>query len=450
MESDKNSYYLLEKYELICSNIPCIIILLDKDKNIVEINKKITDFNQKIEDILEKNLYDLPLFNSKELDELFNKKGQLVKLKIISGKNQTKYTIGKLIELKEKTAKYLIIIHDVTEEELLKIKLEEEEELVKEWFNLAEKSVAGIYIYDENLDFIYVNSSFCDIVGYSKDEIIGKKKTYELVHPEDVNLVKELARKRLSGEIDYASFNLRFQRPDGKIRYCYAIGRVGRYKGKKVISGTLIDITERIELENKLKEEHHLLERTLNGTIYAISKIVETKDPYTAGHQLNVSKLSESIAKEIGLDGKTVKEIIYASLLHDIGKISIPSEILVLPRNLTPIEFSIIKTHPIIAYNILKVIPNFEKIAEIVLQHHERLDGSGYPKGIKKNEILKEARIIAVSDVVEAMVNHRPYRPARTLDEAFEEIHKNKKIKYDEEIVDICIYLFTKKNFSFS
>jgi putative nucleotidyltransferase with HDIG domain len=210
--------------------------------------------------------------------------------------------------------------------------------------------------------------------------------------------------------------------------------------------GTIIDITEMKEYEEELKKEQKLLEKTLEGTIYAIVKIVETRDPYTAGHQVKVAKLSEAIAKEIGL--KNIKEILWASLLHDVGKISVPSEILVMPRKLNPIEFGVIKTHPITGYNIVKVIPNFEKIAEIILQHHERLDGTGYPKGLKGEEILKEARIIGVSDVVEAMISHRPYRPALTIDDALEEIYKNKGIKYDKEVVEVCIELFKSKKFS--
>jgi PAS domain S-box-containing protein/putative nucleotidyltransferase with HDIG domain len=427
-------------YNFICDNVPCIILLLDKDRNIIEVNERIKDFDYKIEDIIRKNLNEISFFISEDsINKLFENKGKLVKFEVISGKKDKKTVIGKLIELDEEKEKYLIIMHDITEEEI-----------IQEFYSLFEKSVAGIYIFDDNLDFLYVNPSFCNIVGYSKEELIGKKKSYEIVHPDDVNLANEMIKKRFSGEIEVASYFLRFKRPDGKVRYCYATGKCGKYKGKKVIMGSLIDITDRVDIENKLKEEHNLLEQTLNGVIYAITKIVEIKDPYTAGHQINVAKLSEEIAKELGFKEDKIKEISWASLLHDIGKISVPAELLVLPRKLNPVEFSIIKTHPLVAYNILKVIPNFENISEIVLQHHERLDGSGYPKEIKGDQILKEARIIAVSDVVEAMINHRPYRPALTLDDAFEEIYKNKGIKYDEEVVDICIYLFRKKNFKFT
>ncbi|MFN4227149.1 MAG: HD domain-containing phosphohydrolase [Candidatus Ratteibacteria bacterium] len=435
-------------YKLIFRNIPCIVFLLDKEKNIIEVNEKIEDYGLKTKDLIGENIFNLPFLNPKDLENLFNFKNKLIKI-YLAFENQKRYVLAKLNELDLDNPKYLLLFHDITDQELLKIKLKEDEEIIIEWESLAEKSLAGIYVYDENYNFVYINPTFCNIIGYSKDELIGKKKSYEIVYEKDIDLVKEMAEKRFSGQIDSASFILRVKRPDEKIKYCYVSERVGRYKGKKVIVGTAIDITEKIELENKLNEEKKLLEQTLNGTIHALSKIVEIRDPYTAGHQLSVSVLAEKVAKELGLKEEEIKQILWASLLHDIGKISVPSEILVVPRKLTSIEFSIVKTHPIVAYNVLKVIPQFEKISQIVLQHHERLDGTGYPRGLKGDEILKEARIIAVCDVVDAMINHRPYRSALTLDEALNEIYMNRGLKYDEKVVDICFDLFKKKGFSF-
>ncbi len=433
--------------EIICESIASLIFLLDREKNIIEVIGKLENYGLKKEDIIGKNIQNLPVFKDEEIENLFNFKDKINKLELKIGE-QKRYAIAKLIELKEEYSKYLVVFHDITEEELLKIRLEEEEEILYEWENLAEKSVAGIYMYDQDFRFIYVNDAACEIFGRPKDKIIGEK-IFEFIYEDDRNLIKELAEKRFSGQIESASLNLRVKRPNGEIRYCYVAGRVGKYKGKKIIIGTGIDITERVKLEEKLKEEAKLLEETLNGTINALAKVVEIRDPYTSGHQLSVSILSEHIAREIGLKEKEIREIVWASLLHDIGKISVPSELLILPRKLTPIEFSIVKTHPIVAYNILKVIPQFEKISQIVLQHHERLDGSGYPRGIKGNEILKEARIISVCDVVDAMITHRPYRPALTLDEALNEIYINRGIKYDEEVVNICIDLLKKKGLSF-
>ncbi len=436
----------MDKSEFIFNLIPCAIFLLDENKNIIEVNERIKDyFGYEIEEIKGKNLYQLPI-KKEEIEELFEKIGKIARINFLTKDGKSKIGMGLLSEIKGERKKYILIIHDVTEEELLRLKLKEKETILKEWEEFAEKSLAGIYIYDENFNFLYVNPAFCEVWGLPREEIM-KKKAYELVYPEDIPLVKEIAQKRFSGEIEVASFILRALDKNGKLKYGKVAGRVTKLGDKKVIMGTVIDITEMKEYEKELVSKHQLLEKTLEGTIYAITRIVETRDPYTAGHQVKVAKLSEAIAKEIGL--KNIKEILWASLLHDVGKISVPSEILVLPRKLNPIEFGVIKTHPITGYNIVKLIPNFERIAEIILQHHERLDGSGYPRGIKGEEILKEARIIAVSDVVEAMVSYRPYRDALTLEDALEEIRKNKGIKYDKEVVEICIDLFKRKKFSF-
>ncbi len=319
------------------------------------------------------------------------------------------------------------------------------EEIIKKWFfEFAEKAVNGIYVYDENLNLLYVNPSLCKMLGVPREEVL-KKKINELVYPEDIPLIEEVARKRFSEEEEEKE--IRWIDKNGRLRYGKFSGIVTELDRKRTVIGTIVDITDIKEYEEKLKKEQQLLEKTLQGTIHAIVEIVETKDPYTAGHQVRVSKLSVAIAKEMKLEN--LREIEWSSLLHDVGKISVPDDILVLPRKLTPIEFEIIKTHTITGYNIVKVIPNMEKVAEIILQHHERLDGSGYPKGLKGKEILKEARIIGVSDVIEAMVNHRPYRPAFSLNDALEEIYKNRGVKYDKEVVEVCIELFLSRKFSF-
>ena len=206
---------------------------------------------------------------------------------------------------------------------------------------------------------------------------------------------------------------------------------------------------ERKQAEKELKQSYEKLQKIMEGTINTIAKIVETRDPYTAGHQLKVSKLSTSIAQEMRLSSDKIEGIRVAGLVHDIGKVSIPAEILSKPSKLNEIEYSLIKDHPQIGYEILKSIEFPWPIAQIVLQHHERMDGSGYPRGSKNDEILIEARIIGVADVVEAMSSHRPYRPTLGIDKALEEILKNKGILYDPEAVVACIKLFREKDFKF-
>jgi putative nucleotidyltransferase with HDIG domain len=174
---------------------------------------------------------------------------------------------------------------------------------------------------------------------------------------------------------------------------------------------------------------------------------VETRDPYTAGHQIQSANLARAIATEMGLPQVKIDAIRIAGSIHDIGKLSIPAEILSKPKKLTEIEFSLIKEHAQKGYEILKNVESPWSLAEMVYQHHERMDGSGYPRGLKGEEILMEARILAVADVVEAMASHRPYRPALGIDAAIEEIEKNKGILYDRDVAETCLRLFRDKGF---
>ena len=209
-------------------------------------------------------------------------------------------------------------------------------------------------------------------------------------------------------------------------------------------------------LEKMVQERTEELQATLNdlrealqGIIQAMVLTIESRDPYTAGHQQRVTLLASALAEEMGLSEKDVEGVRMASLIHDIGKISVPSEILSKPGKLTDIERSLVKTHAQSGYEILKNIKFPWPIAQVVLQHHERIDGSGYPLGLKGREILLEAKIIGVADVVEAMASHRPYRPALGIEKALEEITQKKGVLYSPEISDICIKLFTEKGFKF-
>ncbi len=201
--------------------------------------------------------------------------------------------------------------------------------------------------------------------------------------------------------------------------------------------------------EEVLKSSFDKVERLLEGTIGAIATIVQKKDPYTAGHQQRVSQLACAIAREMGLNSEQLRVIRIASLLHDLGKVFIPVEFLAKPGKLSEIEFKMVKAHPDADYQILKTIDFSGDIAGIVRQHHERLDGSGYPLGLKGDVIRTESKIIAVADVVEAMVSNRPYRPALGVDAALKEIENGKGTLYDPDVVDACIKLFREGGFSF-
>lgn len=216
--------------------------------------------------------------------------------------------------------------------------------------------------------------------------------------------------------------------------------------GISINNALLID--QRKQNEEELKQSVNKLRKTMGGIIQAMALAVECRDPYTAGHQRRVADLARSIAQERGLSKDQIEAVRMAGIVHDLGKISIPAEILSKPTKLSPLEFGLIKVHPQTSYDILKDIEFPWPIAGIVLQHHERIDGSGYPAGLKDQEILPEAKVLMVADVVEAIASHRPYRPAYGLEVALEEISRNRGILYDPEVVDACLKLFKEKGFT--
>jgi putative nucleotidyltransferase with HDIG domain len=208
-------------------------------------------------------------------------------------------------------------------------------------------------------------------------------------------------------------------------------------------------LAERNRAEQRLQHSLEKLRRAMEGIVQAMAVTVEKRDPYTAGHQRRVAHLACAIAKEMGLSADQIDGIRMAGLIHDLGKIAVPAEILSKPTRLTDIEFSLIKTHAQAGYEMLNTIDFPWPIAQMVHQHHERIDGSGYPKGLSGEDILVEARILGVADVVEAIASHRPYRPARGIDKALDEILRNKGTLYDPAVVNACLKVLSEKGFKF-
>jgi response regulator RpfG family c-di-GMP phosphodiesterase len=208
------------------------------------------------------------------------------------------------------------------------------------------------------------------------------------------------------------------------------------------------DITDRKRAEEKLLLTLESLRKAFGAIIHVLVSAGETRDPYTAGHQIRSADLARAIATEMGLSQEKIEGIRMAGSIHDIGKLSIPAEILSKPTKLTNLEFSLIKTHSQSGYDILKDIEFPWPVADVVLQHHERMDGSGYPRCLKGDDILLEARILAIADVVEAMASHRPYRPALGINLALEDISRNRGILYDADAVDACLKLFREKGYT--
>jgi len=203
------------------------------------------------------------------------------------------------------------------------------------------------------------------------------------------------------------------------------------------------------QIEKELRQSYKRLKNFMESIAYIITEIVEIRDPYLIGHQQRVSKLATAIAQEMKLPQDKIEGVRLASLVHDIGKVNLPTEIVSKLNKLSEVEFNLIKNHPRIGYEILKKVDFLWPIAEIVFQHQEKIDGSGYPRGLKGAEVLIEAKILGVANIIEAMSSSRSYRPALSIDESLAEISKNKNILFDPEVVDTCLKLFKEKGFKF-
>ena len=320
---------------------------------------------------------------------------------------------------------------------------QESEEKYRNLFNNAE-----VGIFRSKLDgseVLEVNRRFLEIVGMSLEETVGKPSVNLWADPKErEEMVKRLVADGSVQAFEYKMLNKR----QGDVRDCLTSLRLYREQG--ILEGSILDITERKRGEEQLQQTLDSLRRAFGTTIQVMVSAVETRDPYTAGHQLRSADLARAIATEMGLPQDKIDSIRMAGSIHDIGKLSVPAEILSKPIKLSELEFSLIKEHAHRGYEILKKVESPWPLAETVYQHHERMDGSGYPRGLKGDEILIEARILAVADVVEAMASHRPYRPALGIEKALEEISQNKGILYDSKAVEVCLKLFREKGYHFN
>ena len=242
------------------------------------------------------------------------------------------------------------------------------------------------------------------------------------LHPEDHDrVVQAIERSARTLETFYCEFRVVLPRQGLRWRWSQAHPE-RTADGGTLWHGIISDITDRKLAEEEIRRQADELKRTLAGAVLAMSKVVESRDPYTAGHEARVTELAVAIGAELGLEGEELEGLRLAGMLHDIGKIAVPAEILSKPGRLSPVEFSIIQQHPEAGYDILAAIEFSQPVALTVLQHHERIDGSGYPQGLRGDAVLPQARILAVADVVEAMASHRPYRPSLGLGPALDEI----------------------------
>ncbi len=330
-----------------------------------------------------------------------------------------------------------IIIRQRTEKSLM-----ESEERYRD---LVESSRDLISIHDLKGQILWVNEEPVKILGYKKEDILKMN-------------VRDILALDYRGEFDNYLAALQSQgvaRGLMMIQTAQGENRIWEYNNtlrteglaEPIVRSMARDVTEQKSAEREVKKTLEKLRKAIGGIIQVISQTVELRDPYTAGHQRRVSELARAIAQEMGLSAEQVDGLRMAGVIHDLGKISVPAEILSKPIRLTDLEFELIKTHARTGYEILKDIDFPWAIARMVLEHHERINGSGYPQGLKGEEILMESRILAVADVVEAIATHRPYRPAHGIEVALEEITKNKGILYDPKVVEACLILFMEKGY---
>jgi response regulator RpfG family c-di-GMP phosphodiesterase len=295
--------------------------------------------------------------------------------------------------------------------------------------NMIYNNADGILILDENSIVKFMNPAAESIFGTKAKHFVGQTFEHLIIpgKPTELDIIIG----------------------DGKSVVAEMRVMETEWEGKKAYLASLRDITNRKRMQQRLQRSLDNLKEVMDGTIRAMALAVEMRDPYTSGHQHRVAQLAQAIAEEISLPPDTVEGVYMAASIHDIGKISLPAEILSKPLKLTEIERKMIQAHSKVGYDILNGVDFSWPIAQIVLQHHERMDGSGYPHGLGGKEVLIEARIVGVADVVETMASHRPYRPAMGLDRALEEVMKNKGRLYDEKVVNACLILFNEKGFEF-
>ena len=316
--------------------------------------------------------------------------------------------------------------------------------------SLSENAPDIIYTLGINGEFTYVNPAIETILGYRPEEIIGKYFV-DITRKEDVaKYIKSFKQVRDQKQTIKEEIGILLHK-DGTERYFSISGAPnfdseGNFIG---LVGTFKNLTDIRRSEMELKMSFEKLQSAMSSTIDAISMIVESRDPYTAGHQRRVAKLAVAIAEKLGLSEERIDLIRMGSLIHDIGKIYIPAEILTKPARLGDLEFAMMKSHPTVGYEILNKVDFIPTIVDIVYQHHERMDGSGYPLGISGDEIFLESRIVAVADIVEAMASNRPYRAAQGTAVALEEIKKQRGSTLDAEVVDACLKLFEEQDFNF-
>ncbi len=445
-----------KKYRELYDFLPIPVFEMNFEANITSANRAIYETFRGTEEDLKKGFKGWQLLSPEEIEKSSKNIERLLKGEKVEG---TEYTlmrldgsafpaiiISSLIYSNGKPVGIRGAVVDISERKKTEVKLQESDERYKALFD---GSLDLVYVTDFEGRFIDANAAALDRLGYTREEIHSLNFASFLSEDQLPLASKTLQKIRESG-VQMGLIEFRLRTKDGSEIYVETRGSIIMSNGKPIAFQAIArDITERKKVEDRLNQTLENLKKAVGGIIQVIAATVETRDPYTAGHQRRTAELARAIAGEMGLTQDQQDGLLMAGIIHDLGKISIPAEILVKPSKLTEIEYKLIKVHSQVGYDILKNIDFPWPIAEIVLKHHERIDGSGYPQGLKGKEICLEAKILMVADVVEAMASYRPYRPSLGVDAALEEIEKNKGILYDNTVAEVCLKLFREKGFEF-
>ena len=352
-------------------------------------------------------------------------------------------SISLIVRPGEKPTRFRGIARDITDRKRVEEALLESESLSK---SLIDYMHDAMIILDWDGSILFANRAAARIIEFERPEEFVGHNMIEYLHPDSFQKAAEDIEAVKADKMGFLS-EYQLSSVTGKRIWVESIGGEIIFRNASANLVCIRDVTERKLAEEKLLRTLERLRKAFGTIIQVMVSAVESRDPYTAGHQNRSADLARAIATEMGLSQDTIEAIRMAGPIHDIGKLSIPAEILSKPTKLTNIEFSLIKEHARTGFEMLKEVESPWPLAEIVYQHHERMDGSGYPRNLKGDDILMEARILAVADVVESMSSHRPYRPALGLNAALEEIERNRGTHYDNTVVDACLKLFREKGF---
>jgi PAS domain S-box-containing protein len=445
-----------KKYRELYDFLPIPVYEMDLEANLTSANRAIYETFGGTERDLEKGFKAWQLLSPEAIDKSRENIQRLLKGERIEG---TEYTLKKLDGSVFPAIVVSSVIHrdgkpvglrgaivDIT----ARRRAEEELRQMNVFLDSIVENIPNmIFLKDaRELRFVRLNRAGEDLLGYSRDDLRGKND-YDFFPKPQADFFTEKDREVLHGKalVDIPEEFLQTRNKGQRILHTKKAPILNASGEPEFLLGISEDITERIKAEEKLQQTIDSLNKAVRTTIQVMVSAVEARDPYTSGHQIRSADLAHAIAVKMNLPQDNIDAIRAAASIHDIGKLSIPAEILSKTSKLTEIEYSLIKEHSKKGYEILKDVESPWPLAEIVYQHHERMNGSGYPRNLKAGDILIEARVLAVSDVVESMASHRPYRPGLGIDAAMKEIENNRGIFYDLDVADACLRLFREDGY---